>query len=133
MPSHRSYLNQASGLRTHYEILQKKSGTSPATNMKMLHKLAAIYKRLGQYKKANNYLEILDELYSIHYPYSARHLHAKSLIIMNENKVIQEKKNNKKNKDINKNMQKNATEKNKKELIKKGKKSENNDELEKEA
>jgi hypothetical protein len=136
MPSHKSYLNQASGLRTQYETLQKKISTSPATNMKLLHHLAAIYKQLGQYKKSNYFLNILEEICSTYYPYSPRHLHVQSLIIMNKNKVIQEKKNNKKNKERMKEKQKYATEINNKELLKKGKKNENdesNDENEKEA
>ena len=128
MPSHRSYLNQASSLQTQYETLQKRVSTSPDTNIKMLHKLAAIYKRLGQYKKANNYLEILDELYSIYYPYSARHLHAKSLIVMNQNKVIKEKINTKNNKERNNDRLKKIDEEKKKKSLKNGKKSESNDE-----
>ena len=127
MPSQRSYLNQASNLRTQYESLQKNQGTSPATNMKLLHHLAAIYKQLGQYKKSNYFLNILEEICSFYHPYSPRHLQVQSLIIMNENKVIQEKINTKKNKKRMKDLQENATEKNKK-LPNNGKNSESNDE-----
>ena len=131
MPTQRSYLNQASNLRTQYESLQKNQGTSPATNMKLLHHLAAIYKQLGQYKKSNYFLNILEEICYVYHPYSPRHLHVQSLIIMNENKVIQEKINTKKNKERTKEKQKRATEINNNKL-KNGKKSENKDELEKE-
>lgn len=131
MPSQISYLNQASNLRTQYESLQKNQGTSPATNMKLLHHLAAIYKQLGQYKKSNYFLNILEEICSVYHPYSPRHLHVQSLIIMNNNKVIQEKINTKKNKERTKEKQKYATERNNNKLNN-GKKSENKDELEKE-
>jgi hypothetical protein len=133
MRSHRSYLNQTAGLRAQYETLNKKSSTSPDTKMKMLNQLISLYTRLSQFKTADYLLNILEELCSTHYPYSARHLHVKSLIVMNENKVIKEKINKKKNKVRTKNMQEKAYEKNQKELLKKGKKSENNDENEKEA
>ena len=113
MPSHKSYLNQASALRSYFLMIENRYTTGYETKCKLLHRLVAIHKRVGQYTRALEFLDKLDTIYSTNDSQSHRHLHTLGLIATIHNKVQNEIKNKNYNKQKMKEKQKLARQNNK--------------------
>jgi hypothetical protein len=117
MRSHKSYLNQAKALHAYFLMIEKNSTTSYESKCKLLHRLFAIHKRVGQYNRALEFLDKLDTLYSTYDSQSHKHLHTLGLIASIDSKVQNEIKNKKHNKEQTKEKQKQARHNNQKKLI----------------
>ena len=105
-------MNQATALQNYFLMIENRYTTSYETKCKLLHRLVAIHKRVGQYNRALYFLDKLDTLYSMYDSQSHRHLHTLGLIASIHSKVQNEIKNKKYNKQKMKEKQKLATQNN---------------------
>jgi hypothetical protein len=105
MHNRSSILKKELALHAFFTAQEKKYTCATSTKIKLLHQLVALNLKLGKFKKASNFLDNLDNIYSNYKPLSQGPMHTLTQLALLAKKVENEKKNLKLAKEQNKKKQ----------------------------